>query len=580
MEVLFEKDTRHRYSGVTDEKAGGATYTPELLADFVAQQIVATARTLPEDRAVRVLDPAMGDGALLLSLLKRLDARTRTRTEVHGFETDPDALRAAARRIHQFDPGVPVNFLRRNFLDFVVDEHGFGGNGSLFRETVPETYDLIIANPPYVRTQVMGANRSRLLADQFALTGRVDLYYAFVLGIAKVLKPTGVAGIIVSNRFMTTRSGASVRREVLKRFHIRHVWDLGDTKLFEAAVLPAVLLAEGKSSRRRGAIRFTSIYETAAGTTLHVADPVDALSKDGVVRTEDGRRFVVRQGRLNTSGAPDGVWRIETKAVETWLATVKRHAWGRFRDIGRIRVGVKTCADKTFIRDDWNRLAGGRPELLRPLTTHHVGRRFKAAELQLPKEILYPHEVVQGTRRAVPLSDYPASKAYLEARRNALSSRKYLIEAGREWYELWVPQNPAAWSLPKLVFRDIAEKSTFWMDLGGSVVNGDCYWLVCEGRAKEDWLWLAAAVANSTFIERFYDHRYHNKLYAGRRRFITQYVEEFPLPDPEDKVGQAIISTARKIYDHIPSPRAEKLEKELDRMVWEAFGLAVEEVGR
>ena len=134
-----------------------------------------------------------------------------------------------------------------------------------------------------------------------------------------------------------------------------------------------------------------------------------------------------------------------------------------------------------------------------------------------------------------------------------------------------MPQNPNAWPLPKLVFRDIAEKPTFWIDLDGSVVNGDCYWLVCQNPERTDFLWLAAAVGNSTFIERFYDYRFHNKLYAGRRRFVTQYVEQFPLPDPDKSIGKNIIVKAKQIYDCTPSPEAEQLQKELDIMVWKAL---------
>ena len=579
MEALLKEDLGHRYSVVTEKKAGGATYTPKILADFVAEQIVKNAKNLPADKPIRVLDPAVGHGELLISLLEHLDTETRKRVEVYGFETDLDALSVAEHRIKELVPDIPVQLDHHNFLDFTLDEFGHGGNGSLFRESAPEAYDLIIANPPYVRTQIMGANQAQLLAEQFGLTGRVDLYYAFILGMAKVLKAKGMAGIIVSNRFMTTKSGASVRREVLEQFNVRYVWDLGDTKLFDAAVLPAVLLAEGKNGHNRGIPDFTSIYATKEAGAFEAADPIDALTKEGIVEVSDGRRFQVQHGKLNMSGAADAVWRIATEAVDTWLATVKEHTWGTFRDIGKIRVGVKTCADKVFIRDNWDNLPEGRPELLRPLTTHHIGQRFKAGVAARPKAILYPHEVEGGKRRAVELSWYPASKAYLEANRDTLSGRKYVIEAGREWYEIWVPQDPAVWDKPKLVFRDISEKPTFWIDLDGSVVNGDCYWLVCQEGGEEDLLWLALAVANSTFIERFYDYRFNNKLYAGRRRFITQYVEEFPLPDPDSEMGKAIIAKARKAYNCIPSAQAEGVEKDLDRMVWEALGLFVEEVG-
>jgi hypothetical protein len=572
MEALPQPRFTKRYHIVTQEKAGGATYTPPILADFVSEQVVEAAGILPTDRPLRVLDPAIGHGELLVSLLEHLTNRRGLAIEVYGFETDPKALDTATERLSKQFPDVSLHFEPDNFLEFVLEHFGAGAQGSLFRRAIPEAYDLIIANPPYVRTQIMGATQAQLLAEQFSLAGRVDLYYAFILGMSQVLKPQGIAGIIVSNRFMTTRSGASVRQALFERFNIRHAWDLGDTKLFEAAVLPAVLLVEGKNGHRLETPAFTSIYETTEPATGTATDPITALDAEGVIEIDDRRHFRVQHGKLNTSGTPDGVWRIATDAVDTWLANVEAHSWGTFRNIGKIRVGVKTCADKVFIRNDWQDMpAADRPELLKPLTTHHSARRFKPIASDRPNQILYPHEVVQGRRRAVDLARYPHSQAYLEAHRPTLQNRQYVIEAGREWYEIWVPQDPDAWDQPKLVFRDIAVEPTFWIDLDGSVVNGDCYWLISQNPAQTDLLWLAAAVGNSTFIERFYDLSFHNKLYAGRRRFITQYVEKFPLPDPRSPLGKGIIAKAKRIFECIPSPEAEQLQKELDATVWEAL---------
>lgn len=572
MQTVHPPRFTKRYNIVTEEKAGGATYTPKILADFVAKKIVEEAEELPANRPLRILDPAIGHGELLVSLLEQLADRPGLTIEVYGFETDPVALDTAAERLNEQFPGVSLHFEPDNFLKFVLEHFGAGSYGSLFRRAVPEAFDLIIANPPYVRTQIMGATQAQLLAEQFGLAGRVDLYYAFILGMSQVLKPQGIAGIIVSNRFMTTRSGASVRQALFERFNIRHAWDLGDTKLFEAAVLPAVLLVEGKNGHKLETPAFTSIYQTIEPATETATDPITALDGEGVIRISDGRHFNIQHGELNTSGAPDGVWRIATDTVDSWLATVDAHSWGTFRDIGKIRVGVKTCADKIFIRNDWQDMpASTRPELLKALTTHHISRRFRPLASTRRSEILYPHEVVQGRRRAVDLARYPCSQAYLEAHRATLQSRQYVIEAGREWYEIWVPQAPDAWNQPKLVFRDIAEEPTFWIDLDGSVVNGDCYWLITQNPAQTNLLWLAAAVGNSTFIERFYDLRFHNKLYAGRRRFITQYVEKFPLPDPHSPLGKAIIAKAKRIYECTPSSEADQLQKELDTMVWKAL---------
>lgn len=561
-----------RYSSVTEEKSAGATYTPKLLADFVAKQIVQGAGEFSGKDTLRILDPAVGHGELLVSLLEQLPSQRASKLEVYGFETDLNALNIAAERLQNKFPLVSFHFESVSFLDFVLENFGIHDYGDLFGSTVPEAYDLIISNPPYVRTQILGAKQAKLLACQFGLSGRLDLYYAFILGMSRVLKPKGVAGLIVSNRFMTTKSGASIRQAIFDRFNIRHVWDFGDTKLFEAAVLPAVLLVEGKNGHSEIDPAFSTIYETKNQETDEASDPIEALSKEGVVKVNDGRRFRVQHGKLHTNDTPDGVWRVATEAVDSWLKKVHAHTWGTFRDIGKIRVGVKTCADKVFIRKDWENISlENRPELLKPLTTHHIAHCFKPRELAQKTKILYPHEVVQGRRRAVNLDNYPQSRSYLEKHRDTLEGRKYVIESGREWYEVWVPQDPGSWDQPKLVFRDIAEEPTFWIDLTGSVVNGDCYWLICEQTDQTDLLWLACAVGNSTFIENFYDLSFNNKLYAGRRRFITQYVEKFPIPDPWGHLGQKIINLAKQVYDCSPSPEAEQLAEELDALVWGAL---------
>lgn len=561
-----------RYDVVTEEKAGGAVYTPKSLADFVSQQITNVSGEIINGKSLRILDPAVGDGELLVSLLEHLPCQPNPRIEVCGFETDSDALDTARKRIERQFPGISLSFKLGNFLKFILEHCALDGNENLFRSTIPKAYDLVIANPPYVRTQIMGSQQAKQLSGQLGLSGRIDLYHAFIIGISQVLKPQGTAGIIVSNRFMTTKSGASVRRALFDRFNVRHAWDLGDTKLFEAAVLPAVLLVQGKHGRKRELSAFTSIYQTSESASETAADPISALHAEGIVRVDDGRNFQVQHGKIDTGDKPDGVWRVATEASDDWLNAVAARSWGTFRDIGKVRVGVKTCADKIFIRNDWHDIAeSDRPELLKPLTTHHVARRFKSLSSDQPTQILYPHEMEEGHRRAVDLDRYPCSQAYLAAHRPILESRKYVIEAGRQWYEIWVPQDPGAWDQPKLVFRDITDQPTFWIDLDGSVVNGDCYWLAVENSADLDLLWLAVAVANSTFIERFYDLRFHNKLYAGRRRFMTQYVENFPLPDPRNSLGKSIIAKAKRTYRIMSSPSSEMLQQELSAMVWKAF---------
>ncbi len=544
----------------------GAHYTPQLLADFVARQIVCSELPKTNGNVIRVLDPSVGDGELLFSLVKKLKTTLADDIEINGFDTDISAVNTAKRRLHESFAESRISVREEDFTSFSLQHKT---EGSLF--PLPK-YDVVIANPPYVRTQVLGAVQSQELARTFGLSGRVDLYHVFISGIAAVLRPDGIAGIIVSNRFMTTRGGAEIRRKIQDEFEILHVFDLGDTQLFEAAVLPAVLILRKKNSATQiSTAKFTSIYRSdALVAEFQDTNIIEALVRDGVVNVNN-QCYKVQHGNLDIASNSGGIWRIATKSSDTWLSKVESHTYCTFGDVGKIRVGVKTTADKVFIHSNWTSLPiSEQPEVLRPLITHHIARSYRSHPIT--SSILYTHEIRNGKRVPIDLELFPITSTYLEKHRDTLESRQYVTNSGREWFEIWVPQDPASWNRPKIVFRDIASSPTFWMDLSGAVVNGDCYWLMNDYGENDDLLWLALAVGNSTFIESFYDHSFNNKLYSGRRRFMTQYVEKFPLPSPFSRLPREIIAKTKLLFEEISTSDSEKLEKEIDRLVWQSFG--------
>ena len=411
MEIL--KEYSSKLKDISNVKADGVTYNPSILADFVADKILHEAQQ-NETGTIRILDPAVGEGELLIALLKKI----KQPVEVFGYEIDLKTLNNARSRISTEFPSAIVHFYNRSFLDHVLDDF----SGGLFGMATP--YDIIIANPPYVRTQVLGVDRKHQLAEQFGLSGRVDLYHAFLIGMAQVLSPDGIAGFIVSNRFMSTKGGAVVRVAMRSELNLVDVYDLGDTKIFDAAVLPAVLIARGKAVPD-SSVGFHSIYETKNVANQEACGPLKALDCVGDVLLPDGRSFSVQYGVLESGDNLSGVWHLASEGTEEWLNTVYSNTWGTFRDIGKIRVGVKTCADKIFLPKKWEEEL----ELHRPLTTHHTARRFRSTPTE--RKILYPHEIANGCKTTVDLEKYPISKAYLEAHRQTLEGRKYVIDAGR-----------------------------------------------------------------------------------------------------------------------------------------------------
>ena len=575
---------------VTKQKATGSHYTPPELACFLAERLVAEAdfRQLPE---LRVLDPACGDGELLVALANSLPDKILKNTVITGIELDELSLGNAQERLEAFES--KSNFFKgMDFLELYTDTEaqiGLFNNGPPTNKTIPPV-DIIIANPPYVRTQVLGARKSQELAKAFRLKGRIDLYQAFLVAMTQCLKDRGIIGVITSNRFISTKGGASIRAFIAENYEIVELIDLGDTKLFEAAVLPAILIARKLPSTSRSSTnpslpnRFVRIYENRASNRddreelVHVGSVYDILRKNS-----DGEylvsktRFKLSTGTLSFSNLSSEPWQMVTETEKGWIGKIESAAKYQIGDVVKVRVGIKTTADQVFIRSDWDDMPKDRrPEdcLLRLIFSHDdAGRWRSSTRNESLKKILYTHEVRDAKRVAVDIERYPCAAAYLRQYRERLERRKYVIKANRKWYEIWVPQDPLALRRPKLIFPDISPSPMFFFDNEGLMVDGNCYWIVSE-EENTDMLFLIQGVANSNLMTHYHELVFNNKLYAGRRRYLTQYVEKYPMPDRHSAHSRRIVDLVKKLVsDDVGDNMIEKYETDLEIAVAEAFGV-------
>ncbi|QDU63754.1 Modification methylase PaeR7I [Planctomycetes bacterium Pan216] len=569
----------------------GIHYTPTALAEFLAERGWAYVDSV-RDRT-RVLDPACGDGELLLACHRVAPTPRAGQIELTGIDLEDETLAVAQARLCEARIARPT--LRRG--DFV-------------EESLEPSYDLVIANPPYVRTQQLGAARTRELAKRFGLSGRIDLAHVFVKRMTEVVRPGGVIALLTSNRFLFTRAGRCVREMLSGEFRVREVWDLGDAKLFKAAVLPAVVVIVREPSGGGSRTPFVRIYEDAGAEGPPPSPPwtrgsekeapwtrgsekeapwtrgsekeeglaeanglLDLLRAgwSGSVATSEGR-YRIERGELAFPTDPSLPWYLLNEENAAWLDQIDRAKVATFGDVGKIRVGIKTTADVVFVRNDWASLPDdGRPEdeLLRPLLTHREAERWCCAG-EVVCRVLYPHEIHQGRRRPVALQRYPGAEAYLKEHEAILRKRSYVTKANRRWYEIWVPQDPDGWSEPKIVAPDIATEPRFGLDESGAVVNGDCYWITLREGREADWLLLMLGIANSSLMTQYYDARFHNKLYSGRRRFMTQYVSACPLPDLGSAPARALVRLVKRLLEGRSDARAESRVNEL---AWRCFGL-------
>ncbi|RRG04975.1 MAG: type II restriction endonuclease subunit M [Lactobacillus sp.] len=543
-----------RYKKENNDKKNGVVYTPSDMANYVAEEMLDSYKGIEYKDIIFILDPAVGEGELLVALIRKL-IKFGKKIVARGYETDKEVSSATQIYLSKMFPDITVDIKNEDFLYAVENDK------------IKEKYDFIIANPPYVRTQILGSEAAQKIADKVDLKGRVDIYYAFLVYTKKVLSEQGVAGYITSNKFFTIKAGASVRNFMLHNYSIKQITDLGDTKMFTAAVLPCVMIFTLGKTDDSNKVHFSSVYESKAEKEeLKVIDNIfEAIHYDGLYKLTDGRTFRFRQGKLCSSD-DNQLWTLVSEVDKKWINVVDSNTLMHFSDLGKIRVGIKTTADNVFIGDDWNGEKGN-IELLRPLITHRNAGQFVGKNNNRWK-VLYTHTSIDGKKVPYDIDKYPNAKKYLLDYYDQLSGRTYLKKANRKWYEIWVPQNPSSWSHRKIVFRDISEEPQFWLDESGAVVNGDCYWIDIKEDVPEEMVYLALAVANSTFIEKYYDMHFNTKLYSGKRRYQTQYVEQFPIPYYGTEAAKEAIATVKKIITedvHDISGYKEKINNAIEK---------------
>ncbi|MEI7491325.1 MAG: N-6 DNA methylase [Bacteroidota bacterium] len=553
-------------------KHSGATFTPEGLADFLSERIIKYLNTA----TIRILDPACGEGELLVSIGKKLNDR-RVNFNLTGIDSNNDYLNVAQQRIRSETAQNPI-IISGDFLEsfnLVSDQLSF----DLF--TTPALQDLavnvVIANPPYVRTQILGTEKAQLIAKKFNLKGRVDLYYPFLIGMTTCLQEGGILGVLTSNRYLSTKSGESIRKYLADNYEILEIIDLGDTKLFDAAVLPAIFIGRKQKKTNPSPI-FMKIYEESRVNSQNATQAnsvFEILNSEKTGSFHLGNKYYHKtEGVLVTSNSKGHPWSMLSNEESGWVSKIDGSTKFRVGDFFKVRVGIKTTADKIFIREDWNDLGKLKPEetLLKELISQENIQKWNFSQNSNLK-VLYPYTTVNGKKEVLDIDNFPKAKKYFLAHENDLKKRKYVIKAGRKWYEIWVPHNPDFWRLPKLVFPDISDNPRFCFDLSGKIVNGNCYWIVGSEESDIDILLLIQGVANSKLMIKYHDSVFNNKLYSGRRRYFTQYVEKYPIPNIDLPVSNEIIQIVKELNDSSSPERILNLENELELKVAEAFGV-------
>jgi N-6 DNA Methylase len=235
-------------------------YTPPGLARRILADV--PIEIIPPDNR-SVLDPTCGSGNLLIAAHDRLaalqplewDALTAHRelaAHLRGFDRDAFAVEVA--RLSLLLHAMPLgNSWRVEQRDALAAE--LPGR---------ERPSLIVANPPWSNTNLLGGRRSERADD-------------FLRWMVRSLLPEGLLAVVLPAGWLGSRTGRNGRRELQESCALFEVWRLPEQTFTSSSMAPAILLAQkhGRADWDEGGRVFRRVLGRANSLDRFYVDGAD-----------------------------------------------------------------------------------------------------------------------------------------------------------------------------------------------------------------------------------------------------------------------------------------------------------------
>ena len=520
----------------------GVVYTPREVCEPMVRLALGpliTGRTADEILALRICDPAIGEGAFLIEVIRVLaeavgtsDARLRVaRRCIHGVDVDARAVAVAREAVGRF-VGAEVPELEEHLR--VADALTCGW---------PQ-FDAVIGNPPYVRQEKLGEHKQALRSFA-SYNGVADLYVYFVELAHRIARPGGRYCLVIPNKWMTAAYGRALREYLANQASIEGVVDFGRAlPLFGGAdAFPCIVWGTV------GVARTAPILAARA----EVASSVErALA--GAAAPHARERWRAAPWHVD---APGDAARID-RWVERWPVL------GQLLPLSPSR-GIVTGCNRAFVIDAATRarLISEEPRaatLIRPFVKGRDVRRWRPAAIDR-----YLLLVDRGTS----LDQLPRVLAQLSKYREALEPKPAAWIGpwpGRKpgsyrWFELQDPVVPLARSRePRLLYQDIQTAPACCLDDSGELVPDTTVWILPTADR------FLLAVLNSPLYGWYARRRFPPAL-NGAVRPKLEYMQGLPIANPSPSLRAKIVSLVDEQLAR-PEPALEDL---IANAVYEAY---------
>lgn len=437
-------------------------------------------------------------------------------------------------------------------------------------------FNIIIGNPPYVRQEILGSIKDYFQTHYKVYQGTADLYTYFIERAHNLLRPNGLFGMIVSNKWMRANYGKPLRHFISEQTTLIEIVDFGELPVFQnASTFPAIMLTKNSP-----AVKQEFLYAPIKRLDFHSLD-------DEVSATRLSLSNQAIEGD-NWSLAPNSSISILKKIESTGIPLGKYIG-------GKIYSGLKTGLNEAFIINSETRkkLITEDPNSIHLIKPFLMGKDIK--RYQPPRSDKYLILIPRGWTNEKSgnaydalgwlKKNYPAIAQHLLPFAEAAEKR---YDKGEYWWELRACDFYDEFEKSKIIYIDIAREPKFIFDDKNTYVDMTLFFIPTSD------LYLLG-VLNSTTSWFYLKHKCSvlgDPAKNGRLRLKTIYMKDLPIPNAEfdcrDRIA-ALVDQMLKLHKQLADTRTssaqtllqrqiEATDKQIDSLVYELYGVTEEEI--
>ncbi len=431
-------------------------------------------------------------------------------------------------------------------------------------------FDCIIGNPLYIRQEHI-KDIKPLLEKQYQdfYNSTADIYTYFFALSYHLLKEKGFNAFITSNKYARAKYGAKLRELLFKKTTIVSYMELNALKVFESAAVDTSIMSFIKQTPSKESD--FKYYEPTPNDKDDLKNTPSLLMKQNALSTESfifaNATLLDLRDKMESVGTPLKDWDIQiyrgilTGANEAFIIPTEKRE--------EILNACKTQEERKCTE-----------ALIKPILRGKDIKRYSYEWAHL--WVINTHNGYTSNLKfkipPIDIEKYPATKAHLNSYYDTIITRS---DQGDTPYHLRNCAYLEDFEKEKIVYPETSQGAYFIYENSGIFLEKTAFMIVSDAYNLK----LLTALLNSKLIT-FYFKNFCGGCILGKSgyQYNKHALEKIPIPKitPQNqKLADKITDGTKAILkskEKDPKANTQKLEKEIDALVYQLYNLTDEEI--